>query len=334
MRTFFGICIIILMNACSMAPGKSTKINGVSFVSSRTPIDTSHVNPVISIHANYASIMPFAFVRNTEHPEVIHNRGRQMYGETRGGVKQYIETLHGQGVKIMLKPQLWVGGVFTGEIKMKDEAAWEQFENSYSNYILEYAALAETVKADIFCIGTELENFVDHRPAFWKRLIAEIRKIYKGKLTYAANWNEYNRTPFWDELDYIGIDAYFPVSNLQTPTLEDCRKGWLKHKDTIRTFSEKHNKPILFTEYGYRSVDYAGKQPWRSDRDMNQVNLVAQVNTTQALMETFWNEDWFAGGFVWKWFHNHERSGGADDSRFTPQNKPVEKVLKNWYAQY
>src|SRR5690606_5405192 len=109
MRTFFGICIIILVSACSMTSVKSTKINGVSFVSSRTPIDTSHVNPVISIHANYASIMPFAFVRNIEHPEVIHNRGRQMYGETRGGVKQYIETLHEQGVKIMLKPQLWVG---------------------------------------------------------------------------------------------------------------------------------------------------------------------------------------------------------------------------------
>ena len=30
----------------------------------------------------------------------------------------------------------------------------------------------------------------------------------------------------------------------------------------------------------------------------------------QALFEEFWHEDWFAGGFVWKWFHNYDKSGG------------------------
>jgi hypothetical protein len=67
---------------------------------------------------------------------------------------------------------------------------------------------------------------------------------------------------------------------------------------------------------------------------MDQVNFEAQKNTTQALLETFWNEDWFAGGFVWKWFHHHERSGGENDSQFTPQNKPAEAILKDWYSKY
>ncbi|PKQ43977.1 glycoside hydrolase [Confluentibacter flavum] len=317
-----------------MAPDKPQKINGVSFVSSRDTINATHIDPVVNIHANYASIMPFGFVRSVDHHEINYNRQRQWYGERRDGVRQYIKSLKARGIKIMLKPQLWVGGVFTGQIKMNDEAAWEQFENSYSSYILEYAALAEEVKADIFCIGTELESFIDHRPDYWKRLITDIKKVYKGKLTYAANWNEYDRTPFWNELDYVGIDAYFPVSDLKTPKLEDCKLGWLKHKDTIHAFSKKHNKPILFTEYGYRSVDFAGKQPWRSDRDMDQVNFEAQNNTTQALLETFWDEEWFVGGFVWKWFHNHERSGGENDSQFTPQNKPTEAILKEWYSKY
>ena len=94
---------------------------------------------------------------------------------------------------------------------------------------------------------------------------------------------------------------------------------------------QKHDKPVLFTEYGYRSVDYSGKTPWISDRSMNQVNLEAQTNTTQALFETFWEEDWFAGGFIWKWFHKHDKVGGKENFMFTPQNKPAEALLRKQY---
>ncbi len=335
MRTIFWLFIIFLLNACAVAPWKPQKINGVSFVSSRDTINATHIDPVVNIHANYASIMPFGFVRNLEHPEVLYNSNRQMFGESKSGVKQYINSLNKRGIEIMLKPQLWVSrGEFTGLIKADNEEAWQELEQSYTKYILYFAELAEEENVAIFCIGTELEGFIDNRPDYWKLLIDDIKKIYKGKLTYAANWNEYNRTPFWDQLDYVGIDAYFPVSDLQTPTLEACRKGWLQHKDTIHTFSKKYNKPILFTEYGYRSVDFAGKQPWRSDRDMTVVNFEAQKNATQALMETFWEEEWLAGGFVWKWFHNPESTWGEDASQFSPQNKPAEGVLKEWYSKY
>ena len=335
MRIILALLAIFLLSACAMTPAKPFKINGVSFVSSRDTINATHIDPVLEVHANYASIMPFAFIRNINQPEIQYNRNNQWFGESKKGVKQYIESLNARGIKIMLKPQIWVGGgTFTGMIKMEKEEDWLLLEQSYTNYILDFASVAEEVQADIFCIGTELEGFIDHRPEYWKQLIIEIRKVYKGKLTYAANWNEYDRTPFWNQLDYIGIDAYFPVSDLQTPTLEDCKLGWLQHKDTIHNFSQKYNKPILFTEYGYRSVDFAGRQPWRSDREMNQVNFEAQKNATQALLETFWDEDWFAGGFVWKWFHDAERTGGEDASQFSPQNKPAQAILRDWYSKY
>ena len=70
------------------------------------------------------------------------------------------------------------------------------------------------------------------------------------------------------------------------------------------------------------------KEPWRSDRYEDVANLEAQNNATQALFDEFWQEDWFAGGFIWKWFHNYEKSGGENDNQFTPQNKPVE--TKPW----
>jgi hypothetical protein len=322
--------LIISIQSCAT---QTSKINGVSFVASRDTISIEHIQPVININANYVAIMPFGFIKNLEHPEIIHNTERQWFGETRVGAKQYVEELKKQGIKIMLKPQIWVWrGEFTGNIEMKSEANWKDLEEAYSEFILEYVALAKEVNADIFCIGTELEKFIKNRPNYWFSLIKEIKTIYKGKLTYAANWNEFDKTPFLGELDFIGIDAYFPVSASKTPTLDECLLGWGKHKQNIKSVSKSYDKPILFTEFGYRSVDYSAKAPWISDRSMNQVNLEAQTNTTQALFETFWKEDWFAGGFIWKWFHNHSDVGGLDNFMFTPQNKPIEALIRKQYS--
>jgi hypothetical protein len=332
MRRFYVVILILICTGCSLAPYQLEKINGVSFVASRDAIDSTHVSPVVNVNANYAAVMPFGFIRNLEHPEIIHNTDRQWYGETSAGTRQYIEALRKSHIKIMIKPQIWVWrGEFTGEIKMNSEQAWKELEASYTDFILEYAELAKEVNAEILCIGTELENFVKHRPEYWFELIASIKTFYKGKLTYAANWNEYEKTPFWAELDYIGIDAYFPISAMQTPTVADCLEGWKKDKQIIAKLSKDLNKQILFTEYGYRSTDFAGKKPWDVDRAKKIVNLEAQVNTTQALFETFWHEPWFAGGFVWKWFHNYDEVGGDDNARFTPQNKPAEAVIKSYY---
>ncbi|MBJ6367999.1 glycoside hydrolase family 113 [Snuella sedimenti] len=328
-------CLIFLLllffQSCS---SQIEKIKGVSFVASRESITNDHTSPLVDINANYAAVMPFGFIRDLSHPEIVFNTNRQWFGETEAGVKQYSKALSVQHIKIMLKPQIWVWhGLFTGHIAMKDEKSWKQLEDSYSKFILSYAELAKQINADIFCIGTELEQFIMNRPDYWKRLILEIKKRYDGKLTYAANWDEFKRVPFWGDMDYIGVDAYFPVSDSRTPTLEACLVGWKKHKSEISTLSSQYDKPVLFTEFGYRSVDYAAKEPWKSDRGMTQVNLAGQRNATQALFEAFWQEDWFAGGFVWKWHHNHETAGGNENTQFTPQNKPVEALIKSYFSK-
>ncbi|WP_027880969.1 glycoside hydrolase family 113 [Mesoflavibacter zeaxanthinifaciens] len=334
MKHFSLLCMVLLLVSCSMTLPKTEKINGVSFVASRDSISEEHTKPVVNLNANYAAIMPFGFIKSLEHPEIIYNTDRQWFGETDKGVKQYIKALKKQQIKVMIKPQIWVShGAFTGFIKMKSEEEWQELEQTYENFILDFAKVAEDINAEMLCIGTELENFVTHRPKFWTQLIKKIRTIYKGKLTYAANWNEFTKTPFWADLDYVGIDAYFPVSDLKTPTVEDCLQGWNAHLSDIKNVQKTTKKPILFTEFGYRSFDFSGKKPWLTGNYDANPNLEAQVNTTKALFKTFWEEDWFAGGFVWKWFHNYEQSGGAKDNMFTPQNKPAEDIIRQYYKK-
>jgi hypothetical protein len=121
---------------------------------------------------------------------------------------------------------------------------------------LYYAKIAKDIKADVFCIGVELEQFSTHRLNFSKSLIPKIKSIYKGKLTYASNWNEYKKVLFWKQLDFIGIDAYFTLVDLKFPSLSQLKVAWIKYKLELFKTHQYYNKPILFTEYGYRSVNY------------------------------------------------------------------------------
>ncbi|WP_298545387.1 glycoside hydrolase [uncultured Aquimarina sp.] len=329
MKRFFILLISLICCSCS---GQESKVNGISFVASPKEINETNIDPVVKVNANWAAVMPFGFVKNLKEPSVVFNIERQWWGERADGAKKTIELLHQKRIKVMMKPQIWVWkGEFTGNISMDSEEDWRSFENSYEDFIMLYARLSEEMKVPILCIGTELHTFVQKRPEYWSQLIKKIRSVYKGKLTYAENWDQFANAPFWDQLDYIGVDAYFPVSDSKTPTVEELRDGWQQHKSKIKMLQSSIGKPVLFTEYGYRSVHYTGKKPWDSERTNGDIDLIAQNNALTALYEEFWEEPWFAGGFLWKWYHNHDEVGGEDNNRFTIQNKPAEKLIQSLY---
>ena len=254
------LLLIFIQISCN---SQAKKINGLSFVASRDTISLKHVNPVIKAQSNYVALMPFGFIKDLASPKISHNTNRQWFGETKNGLLQYAKSFQKEEIKIMVKPQIWVHhGEFTGNIKMASEENWAILEKSYTAFIITYAKAAQELNADILCIGTELEQFVLNRPQYWQKLIEKIREIYKGKLTYAANWDEFKRISFWSELDFIGVDAYFPLSDKKSPTIVDFEIGWQPHKQEIIRVQNQFQKPVLFTEFGYRSVDYSGKKPW------------------------------------------------------------------------
>lgn len=334
MKTLKPLIIVLLFTACGLEY-PTEKINGISFVGGPKPINKTHITPVEKVNANWVAIMPFAFMQKKDTSALVFNVDRQWWGERKEGVSKTIELFNNKGFKIMLKPQIWIWrGVFTGTISMPSDKEWITFEKNYENYILEFAKLAEEHKVALFCIGTELEIFVKERPEFWNSLINKIKKVYSGKLTYAENWDCFNQVPFLHKLDYIGIDAYFPLSSSKTPTKQELITAWQPYKKLIKAVSDSLKKPILFTEYGYRSVDYTAKKPWDFSRENNQVNATAQVNALSALYDVFWSETWFAGGFLWKWFDGYRTINPTKDSRFTPQNKPAEDLIKQVYRRY
>ncbi len=312
---------------------KGQKAKGLSFVAPHKPIDSTHFQPITNIGAEWISLMPYGFVGENS-PEFHYisakdtiQKGHIWWGETPHGVRECIKMAHSKNIKVMLKPHMWIGrGGFTGELDFKNDLEWEVFEKNYRNYILEFAQIAENEKAEMFCMATEMENSVEERPAFWNNIIKEIRNIYKGQLTYAENWDSYQKIPFWSLLDYIGIDGYFPISDEKSPSIVQLNEGWKSHKKTLQKFSGKIQKPVLFTEFGYRSCDFTAEKPWETDFSLPE-NEQAQANGYASFMKTIWPEPWFAGVFIWKWFPFLDNSPRHKDT-FTPQNKLGEAVLK------
>jgi hypothetical protein len=309
------------------------KINGVSFVASPRKINDTAIAPVVQLNANWVSLMPFAFMRNIDSPTIQYDNERQWRGERKEGVKETALAFHNKGIQVMIKPQIWIGrGAFTGHISMTTEEHWKLLEQNYEAFILDYAKVAEEVKCRLFCIGTELNIFVTKRPEFWNSLIEKIRKVYSGQLTYAENWDTYSTVPFWSKLDYIGIDAYFPLSDEREVTLKALETGWAKYKSKIEALYKSTTRKILFTEYGYRSYDYTAKEPWANNKFA--VNINNQQIALEALFGAFWKEPWFAGGFVWKWYDDHDKVGGENNTDYTPQNKPSQKLITEVYQKH
>jgi hypothetical protein len=315
------------------AMGAPDKIGGVSLVSPPNKVDAGWTESVCRLNAGWVSVQPYAYSRQGQ-PQVIFGGERQWWGERLEGARELIRHAHANHLKVMHKPMVWIGGGWVGGYTLETEAEWKIWEASYTDYILLHARMAEEEKAELFCIGTEFNQVVMQRPAFWRNLIAEVRKVYHGQLTYAANWDNFQEVRFWDLLDYIGVDAYFPLSPDKVPSVRSLVRLWKEPAQKIELFHKAYRKPVLFTEFGYRSIDACAWKHWEVEQVPNheRVNLASQINAYKAFFEYYWAQDWFAGVFIWQWYTNHAQAGGPADSDFTPQNKPAEEVICKWFG--
>ena len=103
------------------------------------------------------------------------------------------------------------------------EDLWVRGDSNYESleqYLKdEVAAKVAWAQAVAFSETTDPLATINQRRALllqhWWELIANIRQSYSGQLTYAANFDNYQEVYFWDQLDLIGINAYFPLRELQ-----------------------------------------------------------------------------------------------------------------------
>ena len=264
---------------------------------------------------NAIALVPYGW--SSPQPPRVHIGGGPDTWESDEGVEELARLGHALGLKVMLKPAIWDS--YKLEIpSAQDRAAWF---DQYRLFLEHYARLAARIHADVFFVGGEF-NHLSRYDSDWRKLIARARELYPGPLVYGANFGEeFETLTFWDALDYIGLQEYYPLpDSLSTDALVA----------KVAAVQRKYAKPVIFTEAGFSAHAAPNHQPWE-DNQGGKVSTADQARCYEAVLRAFYRQPWFEGVYWWK--VGTDGDGGAEDGSLTPWGKPAMDVVKQWYAQ-
>jgi len=284
------------------------------------------------------SLMPFAFEAGPASPHLRMLGGRPE-SETDVGMIHAVRRARAHGLRTLYKPHVWVGGgSWPGDVAMPDEAAWQAWWRDYRRYVLHHAVLARWAGADLFSVGCELSGTLG-RAEDWRRLIAAVRQVYPGLVTYAGNWSgDLERTPFWGDLDLIGVDAYFPLSPDPAAGRAELARGAAAVAARLAAASHAWHRRLLLTEVGFAAC----RAPWTAPhREGGTPSQADQAAAYTALFQALGRPPWLAGAFVWKAFSGesadrpagarHHRDEGDADFRFL--GRQAEAAIAAYYSR-
>jgi len=219
-------------------------------------------------------------------------------------LRRAIAEVHRLGLKVVLLPVLFVNdGTWGAEIAPADVPSWF---SRWREVVGHYAKLAQETGVDILLVGAELIS-MQPQTAEWERLIREMQGVFRGRLSYTANW-WFDRMGFqnvlnmrqWAMLDFIGITAYFELTNKKDPTLAELRAAWQRDRhgqnvlNDLDALRQRYNKPIVFFEFGYQSRDGTNIFPWDYTK-ATPADEQEQADAYQAFFEVFSGRRGFSG---------------------------------------
>jgi hypothetical protein len=268
--------------------------------------------------ANTVAFVPFLWQRKPDSVDIV--RGSDM---SDGELAQGIRAAHRLGMRVIVKPQVWVPDTWAGAVHMNNDADWAAWFAHYQTALLDLAAVAQREHAEGFVIGTELDQTVTR--AAWPALIARVRGVFRGKLTYVAhNVEGAQQVPFWPSLDEIGVTLY--------PSLTDDTRPdeWLRvmraTSSGLQDLSRREGRPVMVAEIGLRSAKGAAAKPWESAEERRaQADDKLQSDVLHMWLTTL-DRQRVQTVLVWRWISRPD-AGGRNDTDFTVQGKEAERML-------
>lgn len=287
--------------------------------------------------ATWVSITPFGRVWDLESVGVDPTF-EAPFEDNKRAVERAIEQAHRAGLKVLLVPHLWVEtGGWRALIDPKTDAGWERWAASYREFLLSWARVARDNDVEMLSVGVELRSWVTttRAPSF-SAIIEDVRNIYPGLLTYAANWDDVHQTVILGDLDVIGINAFYPLTDVERASLGQLVQGGTNVAKKLRDLSHAWQKPILFTEIGYTTRPDPALKPWEWPDHMTDVVVdeAAQADAYWGLLAPLVDEEWFAGFFVWRMYADPDDMSQEAEWGFSPRGKEAELVLRDAFQAH
>jgi hypothetical protein len=258
------------------------------------------------------------------------------FEKNRGDVVRAIEMAHARGLRVMLVPPLWVeSGEWRGDIDPKTDAGWMRWAKSYERFVTTWAQVAEETNAELFSVGVELRSWVTggHVQSF-RRIIREVRRVYRGLVTYSANWDDVEHTLILGDLDLIGVNAFYPLADSPQMTPAQRVLNGQRVRERVHGLAELWRKPVVFTEAGYTARTGTSIHPWEWPDALSGVkpDEAAQAEAYRNLLAPFLDEPDFAGFFVWRLYADPDDTSQEPEWGFSPRGRRAEIVMRDAFA--
>jgi hypothetical protein len=264
------------------------------------------------------AVVPFLWQRDPRHPGIV--RGDDM---SDAELRIAIRDSRALGLKVMIKPHVWVDGSWAGAVNPGGSEDRELWFERYRSELVRIARIATEESADALAVGTELKLTTSHPQ--WRDVIGAVRAAFPGMLLYVAhNIEEAEAVEFWPYLDAIGVSLYPPLgSDRDREKRRSVMAGVAGRLDTLAT---RLGMPVIVGEIGLRSAAGAAAKPWESAEE--------RVAEPDPALQAEVLGDWIAvlqrptvaGVLIWRWFTD-PAAGGLADTDFTVQGKPAAHIL-------
>jgi hypothetical protein len=343
----FGLCLPppCAADASALPAARGDAVRGVTI----GPIESSQqlgrgygseytevlLDELVRLGANAVSITPFGRLWSLRSTEILLDF-ELPFADNRAAIGRLVAQAKARGLTVLLIPHLWVeSGGWRGELDPQTDEGWAAYQASYREFILTWARAAEEFAVDAFSIGVECKSWSGRFGDYWLSLIHDVRAEFSGRLTYSANWDEAEDVAFWDALDLIGINAFYPLANRDGASYADYARGAANALARASALGELLHKPVLFVEIGYTTRPNAAIEPWLWPDEMQGVGVDEweQARAMSALMSAAASQPGFAGVFVWRYYANLDDISQEAAWGFSPHGKLSEQVMQNVFAE-
>jgi autotransporter-associated beta strand protein len=253
------------------------------------------------------------------------------YSSTDDTLRQVIDAAHARGLAVQLRPLVdlsndsshWRGQITGG-------TTWFNGAGGYGDYIRHMADIAQAKNVESFGVGVELEATASQE-TLWRNLITSVRTHYSGPLTYSANWGNPavgSTINWWNAVDYMGIDAYYPLTGVSNPTPAQLQSAWTTRAAQIDSYhnSINPNQPLLFTESGYQNYDGTNIAPYNGvSGQANDPHEQADCYT--ALLGAMTQRSYFQGVQWWAF----DLNPNPNNIDYTPLGKLAQDAMAAYY---
>lgn len=242
-------------------------------------------------------------------------------------LKQMIDYAYTLGLRVALKPTVnCKNGTWRAHINFFDEDVpcepkWGNWFSSYMEFQNHYARIAQEMGCEMHIAGCEMV-MAERRTDEWRQTIAEIRKYFKGLVSYNTDKYQEHNVAWWDCVDVISSSGYYPIDD------------WDRQLDRIEPVVAKFQKPFFFAETGCMSV--AGSKYVPNDWSVRgRIDLLGQSDWYRAMFDACQKRGWVRGFALWSWTDKlYNESEGARRGDYELYAKPSERVVQGFYAMH